>query len=143
MDKLVSELTGEDLDIIDALKKQDKKRFEVFYKKYYRPLFTVAYRYVGNTEIAEEIVHDVFITIWNKADQLNIQSSMKSYLFRSIVNSSLNHIKKEKTKSEKQSAYEIAVGQELDNVGDETNEAEEKLLKGLEDALELLPDKCK
>ena len=143
MDKLVSELTGEDLDIIDALKKQDKKRFEVFYKKYYRPLFTVAYRYVGNTEIAEEIVHDVFITIWNKADQLNIQSSMKSYLFRSIVNSSLNHIKKEKTKSEKQSAYEMAVGQELDNVGDETNEAEEKLLKGLEDALELLPDKCK
>lgn len=143
MDKLVSELTGEDLDIIDALKKQDKKRFEVFYKKYYRPLFTVAYRYVGNTEIAEEIVHDVFITIWNKADQLNIQSSMKSYLFRSIVNSSLNHIKKEKTKSEKQSAYEIAVGQELDNVGDETDEAEEKLLKGLEDALELLPDKCK
>ena len=143
MDKLVSELTGEDLDIIDALKKQDKKRFEVFYKKYYRPLFTVAYRYVGNTEIAEEIVHDVFITIWNKADQLNIQSSMKSYLFRSIVNSSLNHIKKEKTKSEKQLAYEIAVGQELDNVGDETNEAEEKLLKGLEDALELLPDKCK
>ena len=143
MDKLVSELTGEDLDIIDALKKQDKKRFEVFYKKYYRPLFTVAYRYVGNTEIAEEIVHDVFITIWNKADQLNIQSSMKSYLFRSIVNSSLNHIKKEKTKSEKQSAYEIAVGQELDNVEDETNEAEEKLLKGLEDALELLPDKCK
>lgn len=143
MDKLVSELTGEDLDIIDALKKQDKKRFEVFYKKYYRPLFTVAYRYVGNTEIAEEIVHDVFITIWNKADQLNIQSSMKSYLFRSIVNSSLNHIKKEKTKSEKQSAYEIAVGQELDNVGDETNEVEEKLLKGLEDALELLPDKCK
>jgi RNA polymerase sigma-70 factor (family 1) len=143
MNRQLSELTGEDLDIIDALKKQDKRRFEVFYKKYYRPLFTVAYRYVGNTEIAEEIVHDVFITIWNKAGQLNIQSSMKSYLFRSIVNSCLNHIKKEKTQSEKQSAYEVALGQELGNGADEANEADEKLLKGLEDALELLPDKCK
>lgn len=141
--KQVAEITAEDLDIVDALKKQDKRRFEVFYKKYYRPLFTVAYRYVENTEAAEEIVHDVFITIWNKADQLNIQSSMKSYLFRSIVNSSLNHIKKEKMMSEKQSAYKIAQVQELENEEDETIEADEALLKGLEDALALLPEKCK
>lgn len=136
-------MTAEDLDIVDALKKQDKRRFEVFYKKYYKPLFTVAYRYVENTEAAEEIVHDVFITIWNKADQLNIQSSMKSYLFRSIVNSSLNHIKKDKMMFEKQSAYKIAQVQELENAEDETIEADEALLKGLEDALALLPEKCK
>ena len=139
----VSEMTEEDFDIIDALKKQDKRRFELFYKKYYRPLLTVAYRYVENTEIAEEIVHDVFITIWNKAGQLNIQSSMKSYLFRSIVNSSLNHIKKEKKQLEKQSAYKIAQERDLENGTDETNEADEALLKGLEDALALLPEKCK
>lgn len=136
-------MTEEDLDIVDALKKQDKRRFELFYKKYYRPLLTVAYRYVENTEIAEEIVHDVFITIWNKADQLNIQSSIKSYLFRSIVNSSLNHIKKEKKQLEKQSAYKIAQERDLENGRDETNEADEALLKGLEDALALLPEKCK
>lgn len=139
----VSEMTEEDFDIIDALKKQDKRRFELFYKKYYRPLLTMAYRYVENTEIAEEIVHDVFITIWNKAGQLNIQSSMKSYLFRSIVNSSLNHIKKEKKQLEKQSAYKIAQERDLENGTDETNEADEALLKGLEDALALLPEKCK
>ncbi|RZK11119.1 MAG: RNA polymerase sigma-70 factor [Flavobacterium sp.] len=136
-------MTEEDFDIIDALKKQDKRRFELFYKKYYRPLLTVAYRYVENTEIAEEIVHDVFITIWNKAGQLNIQSSMKSYLFRSIVNSSLNHIKKEKKQLEKQSAFKIAQERDLENGTGETNEADEVLLKGLEDALALLPEKCK
>lgn len=135
--------TGEDLDIFNALRAGDKKRFEVFYKKYYKQLFTVAYRYVRHTETAEEIVHDVFINIWNKADQLNIQTSMKSYLFRSIVNSSLNHIKKEKTLMNKQSAYEIAHEKEMELAGDEVSDAEEALLKGLEDALALLPEKCK
>ena len=143
MMRQISEVTGEDLDIIDALKVRDKRRFEVFYKKYYRPLFTVAYRYVGHRETAEEIVHDVFINIWNKADQLNIQTSMKSYLFRSIINSSLNHIKKEKLQFEKQSAYKIVHDQNLANQEHDADGAEEALFKGLEDALELLPDKCK
>ena len=143
MKQQVSEMVSEDLDIIDALKTRDKRRFEVFYKKYYKPLFTVAFRYVGHNETAEEIVHDVFINIWNKAEQLDIQTSMKSYLFKSIVNSSLNHIKKEKTQLVKQSAYQIAHDQALEAIENETNEAEEALLKGLEDALSLLPEKCK
>jgi RNA polymerase sigma-70 factor (family 1) len=143
MMRQINEVTGEDLDIIDALKVRDKRRFEVFYKKYYRPLFTVAYRYVGHRETAEEIVHDVFINIWNKADQLNIQTSMKSYLFRSIINSSLNHIKKEKLQFEKQSAYKIVHDQNLANQEQDADGAEEALFKGLEDALALLPDKCK
>jgi RNA polymerase sigma-70 factor (family 1) len=136
-------VTEEDLESIDALKTRDKRRFEVFYKKYYKQLFTVAYRYVGRTETAEEIVHDVFINIWNKAGQLNIQTSLKSYLFRSVINSSLNHIKKEKTQFEKQSAYAIVHNQELETLGEDTNEADETLFKGLEEALALLPEKCK
>ena len=72
--------------------------FEAFYKKYYKQLFSTAYHYVGQSEAAEEIVHDLFITIWNKADQLNIQYSMKSYLFRArkaLKNSLLLSYKKE------------------------------------------------
>ena len=137
------EVGAEDFEILEALKTHDKRRFEVFYKKYYRPLFTVAYRYVGRTETAEEIVHDVFINIWKKAEQLDIQVSMKSYLFRSVVNSSLNHIKKEKTELEKQSAYKLVHDQELEMEPEDADGADEALLKGLEDALALLPEKCK
>lgn len=143
MREQATEVSVEDLEIIHALRTRDKRRFEVFYKKYYRPLFTVAFRYVGRTETAEEIVHDVFINIWKKAEQLDIQISMKSYLFRSIVNSSLNYIKKEKTELEKQSAYKLVHDQELEVEADDSSEADEALLKGLEDALALLPEKCK
>ncbi len=133
----------EELGLLEALARGDKKWFEALYKKYYKQLFTLAYRYVGRAETAEEIVHDVFINIWNKAGQLNIQVSMKSYLFRSVVNSSLNYIKKEKADAEKQSAYLVVHHPDQTDEVDEHVDADEQLLKGLEEALALLPEKCK
>lgn len=141
MDLGYTHLNEEDLKLVNAIVQRDKKLFEVLYKKYYQQLFAVAYRYVGQTEIAEEIVHDVFITIWNKADQLNIQHSMKSYLFKSIVNSSLNFIKKEKAQAEKQQVYMAVLDKETTDETD--NDREEALLKDLAQALELLPEKCR
>jgi len=131
----------EDLKLWDAIRKQDKKVFEAFYKKYCKQLFALAYQYVNQMQIAEEIVHDVFITIWNKGDKLNVQYSMKSYLFKSVVNSSLNYLKKEKSLAEKQIAY--LASQDGEAVSIEDNEEEEALLKKLEEALSLLPEKCK
>lgn len=134
-------LSEEDQLLIIAIVKRDKKLFEVLYKKYYQQLFAIAYRYLGQVEIAEEVVHDVFITIWNKAGQLNIQYSMKSYLFKAVINSALNHIKKEKADAEKRMAYLFIKDKEF--ADEEPDETDELLLKGLEEALELLPAKCK
>ncbi|WGQ08096.1 RNA polymerase sigma-70 factor [Pedobacter gandavensis] len=131
----------DDLLLMDAIRNKDRKVFEAFYKKYYRQLFILAFRYVGKTEAAEEIVHDLFINIWNKAGQLNIQYAMKSYLFRSIVNASLNFLKKEKQDAAKQLTY--LAGLQPENPEEENLNKEELLLKNLEEALALLPPKCK
>ncbi|WP_316842729.1 RNA polymerase sigma-70 factor [Pedobacter gandavensis] len=131
----------DDLLLMNAIRNKDKKVFETFYKKYYRQLFVLAFRYVGQTEAAEEIVHDLFINIWNKAGQLNIQYAMKSYLFRSIVNASLNFLKKEKQDAAKQLSY--LSFQDPENPEEDRRNEEELLMKNLEDALGLLPPKCK
>lgn len=137
----VNTAPDDDLLLMNAIRNKDKKVFEAFYKKYYRQLFALAFRYVGQTEAAEEIVHDLFINIWNKAGQLNIQHAMKSYLFRSIVNASLNFLKKEKRNAAKQRGY-INL-QQPENPEEDRRIEEELLLKNLEEALELLPPKCK
>jgi len=134
-------INEEDAAFVEAIVQRDKRQFEILYKKYYQQLFALAYRYVKQQEIAEEIVHDVFITIWNKADQLNIQYSIRSYLFRSIVNSSLNHLKKEKMDTEKRMVYLSA--QDTLLADESFNESEQALLNGLEEALASLPAKCR
>jgi len=137
------QLPESDKYLMDAIVSRDKKVFELFYKKYYKQLFALAYRYTEQAQSAEEIVHDVFIMIWNKADQLNIQYSMKSYLFRSVVNSALNVIKKEKIDAEKRTAYLSVNDIELSDIDEHQKDAEEAMLKGLEEALELLPERCR
>jgi len=141
MEREYKHLNEKDQLLISAIIKRDKKLFEVLYKQYYQQLFAIAYRYLGQVEIAEEVVHDVFITIWNKADQINVQYSMKSYLFKAVVNSALNYIKKEKADTEKRMAYLFIQDKEI--VYEESAETDEVLLKSLEEALELLPAKCK
>jgi RNA polymerase sigma-70 factor (family 1) len=131
----------ENSTLINALALRDKKVFEMIYKEHYEQLYSIAYRYVGRPETAEEIVHDVFITIWNKADQLKIQYSVKAYLIKAIINTSLNYIKKEKLHTAKRLKY---MAEQQDFGIDETlKDAEEALLIGLEQALQLLPEKCK
>lgn len=136
-------LSEEERELIHLIINRDKKVFEEFYKRYYKQLFAVAYRYVGQAQAAEEIVHDVFITIWNKADQLNIKHSMKSYLFRSVVNSALNLIKKEKMDAAQRAKYLSVHPGELGDEDDAGKDAEEAMLKGLEEALTRLPDRCR
>ncbi len=135
------ELKQPEIDLITAIKLRDKKTFEALYKSYYKGLYTLSYRYTGRNEIAEEIVNDVFIVIWNKADNIKIESSMKNYLIRSVINASLNYIKKEKSDSKRQEGYNI--GQEEADDVSERYEEEENLLLRLEKALELLPPQCK
>jgi len=128
-------------EIIDAIRAKDKKVFEALYKEHYRQLFAVALRYVRQATAAEEIVHDVFLMIWNKAEQLTIQYSVKSYLYKAVVNASLNYIKKEKTESGKQEVYmKVQVPDEQEQ---EERERKESLLLSLEKALDILPPKCK
>jgi RNA polymerase sigma-70 factor (family 1) len=134
-------MSSREQEIINAIRNHEKSVFESLYKEYYRVLFAVAFRYVRYAPAAEEIVHDVFLIIWKKADQLTIKHSIKSYLYKSVVNSSLNFIKKEKAAQEKQAVYMKITS--TAEAGNEDTEKEEALLKSLENAIDILPPKCR
>lgn len=134
-------LPDEEQVLIAALKMHDRKAFEKLYKEHYRRLFALAYRYVGQAPVAEEIVHDVFLTIWKLAGALKVQYSIKSYLSKAVINSSLNFIKKEKINNVKQNAYLIVESDP--DIESEQRARKESLLNSLEDAMAILPPKCR
>lgn len=55
-------------------------------------------RFMDDKEDAEEVIQDVFVKFWEKCDSLAPDSSIKSYLYRSVHNTCLNHLKHEKVK---------------------------------------------
>ncbi|HVI49185.1 MAG TPA: RNA polymerase sigma-70 factor [Chitinophaga sp.] len=74
--------------------KQNTAALEPLFKEYYAVLLAYACKYVTR-ETAEDIVHDVFIQLHKKSTDLHINTSIKAYLFRSIHNACLDHIKRQ------------------------------------------------
>ena len=67
------------------------KSFEDLFNQYFEDLMRFVYGYVGNEEVARDIVHDVFLTFWNHREHLDFSWSLKSYLFTLSRNYALNY----------------------------------------------------
>lgn len=68
---------------------------EDLFKSYYYPLRAYTLRFICNKEIAEDMVQDVFFELWSRRETIRLEdkNAVKSYLFKSIYNRSINLIK--------------------------------------------------
>ena len=89
-----NKLTDEQL--VTLIIEDSKYAFEEVYHRYWYKLFGVAYHEIGTREEAEELVHDLFESLWNRRHQLNIRM-LSAYLVVSIKHLSTNYIKSQIT----------------------------------------------
>ncbi len=82
----------EDSDLVDFLAKGDKRAFEHIYNRYWLKLYGIAYQDTGVKEDAEEIVHDVFESLWKRREESNI-FNLGAYLVVSVKHRTNNFIK--------------------------------------------------
>jgi RNA polymerase sigma-70 factor (ECF subfamily) len=86
-------------DLFDQLDNIDnEKLFDQIFKEFYSPLCVYSRKIVGDIDNAEDVVQGFFVEFWKNRHSLNITSSLKSYLFKSIYNRSLNHLRNNKSK---------------------------------------------
>ena len=74
----------------------DDRNFEDIYLKYFPRLLRFAQEYVIVREEAENIIQDVFMTLWERRDDLKIHISLASYLFILIKNRCIDHLRRKK-----------------------------------------------
>jgi len=91
-----------DKELFEQVKKDNKQSFERLFRSYYAPLCLFAKRYISDSDDCEEIVQNFFFNLWERRASININTSIKNYLFSSIRNRCLNHIKHSKIKLEYQ-----------------------------------------
>ena len=114
--------------VCENIRNGDKNAFEFVFKTYYKHLCAYANQIVSNIIISEEIVQEMFFQLWVKRDSLQIETSLKSYLFRAIHNSCLNYIKHNKVK---QAYSQQILHDNKDPLGSHYNLDDSKELLGL------------
>ncbi len=91
-------MVANELEVVRKLKDGDKEVYEQLFHDNYKNLVLYAKKFVAETEIARDLVQDVFIYLWDRRTKLSIDRSISSYLFRAVHNASINHLKKESTR---------------------------------------------
>lgn len=86
--------------IISLLKQGNEKAYRYVYDHHYAILCKMAKDFLGNPFWAESIVEDAIFHLWEIRESLNIQTSLRAYLIRSVRNRCLNHLELEHEKHE-------------------------------------------
>ena len=114
----------------------DNKGFEELFGLHFSNLAGFVYNYVRDEEVAKDIVHDVFLTLWNNRRRLNPEYPVKSYLFTMAQNSALNYLRHLRVVE----VNERMVGEVLEAAAEELEDYERRLVR-LEEKLSLLSEK--
>ena len=130
----------QDLAFFQQVKSDDFEAYETIFKKYYQELYRFAYNYLRDQVPAEEMAQEVFLYIWEKRAQIEIKTTLKTYLYSAIKNKCLNYIKYEIPRKHELEESHLALmtinqpDQEEDN---------EKMKRHIALAIDQLPTKCK
>ena len=91
----------------------DKAAFRKIYTLYHDSLYGMAYRYLRNSQLADDAVQDIFVKLWTERKNLDVDKSLHGFLFSSIKNHVLNMIRSNARRIERNYEYYCSNG--IDN----------------------------
>lgn len=80
----------------DALRNRDVTVFQELYTTYSEPLYLLAFRWVKDSSLAKDIVHNLFAHLWDRGGDIVITGQVRSYLYRAVTNLCINELKRRK-----------------------------------------------
>lgn len=115
-----------------------QKELHTLFTDYYQELCRFANYIVSCRDTADDLVQKSFIRLWEKRDQVQIHMDIKSYLYKSVKNASLNYLKHLETRKKYEKEFS-----ELFQMNDSSDLDELQFRKRLELAINLLPERCR
>lgn len=108
------------LELIQLCRSNNRQAQQQLYQLYAQPMFNVCYRIVNRQEEAEDVLQEAFVKMFQQIDTYRQESSFGAWFKRIVVNSALNHLKKEKRTAEnienlKNETQEVIFEEEVDS----------------------------
>ncbi len=107
--------------------------FSFVFTLYYTDLVNFAFTFTRDRDTAEEIVQDLFVRFWENRDSVSVNTSLKSFLLRSVQNKCIDRIREKQ--QEPRPLEQEPVKSESVEISSET--------ETLSKAIERLPDEHK
>lgn len=89
-----------DAALVEQIKNHDKEAFEKLFRRYYSDLHRFLWGYVKNSQIAEDLVQEVFVRVWENRDTLNPEKKIKTYIYKIGRNIAIDYVRHKKVERE-------------------------------------------
>jgi RNA polymerase sigma-70 factor (ECF subfamily) len=113
----------------------------MLFSEWYKPLCGYAFSILQHEDDTQDAVQKLFCKLWDKHKDIEIHTSIKSYLYRSIHNDCINIIKQRKTKADYVNYSQQESGIEYYNADLQIMTTE--LDENIKNAIEKLPPRCR
>lgn len=126
-----------DHQLLDMLRLGDKAALNEIYTRYQGILYSHAFRRFPDREEVRDVVQDIFISLWNNREHLQVGTSLAAYLYTSVRNRLLNIIRHQKV----QDSYVHSLQRFIDKGENITDEKlrEKELIRLVEQEVAALP----
>jgi RNA polymerase sigma-70 factor (ECF subfamily) len=128
-----------DDQLLDGIRNADHNVFTALYSRHFQGLSLASMKYVKDSAVAEEIVQDVFLKLWEDPGHILNAVSLKAYLYRSVINHSINYINRQKNIAQ----HHLRMADEISHAYIETMIEDHALKELLYREIEQLPEQCR
>lgn len=113
-------------------------KYEQMFRTYFAPLCYFAGKYISDRDTCKEIVHKVFISIWENRENFDFEKPAKSYLHTAVYNRCMNFIRDHKKTESTDNEIILNMGED-----DASNMQSAELEARIWEAIDSLPEKCR
>lgn len=128
-----------DNELIIGINQKSERTWKFFFNSYYDSLYHHAYRILGEEKASEDVVQELFISLWDGHLKLENEKILSAYLYRSVTNRCLNYIRNKNREDAR--IMQWAVDND-DNAGEAefSSAVREEVLRRLQDLIVRLPE---
>ncbi|EOR92680.1 RNA polymerase ECF-type sigma factor [Arcticibacter svalbardensis MN12-7] len=88
-----------DSELVVLLKQDSKEAYTEIYDRYHGILYAFSYKKLNDREEAKDLIHELFLSLWERRNLLDVKIGLAAYLFTAVRNRVLNLIKHKKVSS--------------------------------------------
>jgi len=137
---MLSTTFNTDQQILEHLAKNDVQAFDFLYNKYFSKLYGAVYKRLQNRELTEEVIQELFISLWERRGVLTISTTIETYLFSSVKYLVIAQYKKNNLFEK----YSNSLNPEVNDTNfTEQVIAFDELNAAYQNSLKLLPERCR